>query len=96
MYIKARAGWPNKSPMQYVIPVEVVTNLTQDLEDLQADLERANTGFDRTLCVLIVCSVLSGLLLALDLYKMYRKHNTKKKLHTPRAERISDCEDNRV
>jgi len=96
VYIKARAGWPNKSPMQYVIPVEVVTNLTQDLEDLQADLERANTGFDRTIGVLIVCSVLSGLLLALDLFKMYRKHKAKKQCHTPCAERIPDCEDHRV
>ena len=70
----------------FVISGDVIANLTKDLTDLDVELEHANTVFGRTFWVLVVCTVLSGLLLVVELYKIYKKRGRQYK------EKVPDCE----
>jgi hypothetical protein len=83
---------------QYIIPADVVANLTTDLSDLDVELQRVDVVMGRTYSVLVACSVLSGLLLAVEIFKMYRKRraNSEKQYQPPTAARTGECEDNRV
>ncbi len=62
---------------------DVVANLTKDLSDLDVELDRANTLFERTFWVLMACTLLTGLLVVMDLHKMYKKRGKKYKEQIP-------------
>ncbi len=78
----------------YVVPADVIANLTRDLEDLDAEIQHASYGFDRTFWVILACTILSGVIMVMDMYKMYKKWGRKQ--YVPAAARITDCEDQRV
>jgi len=71
---------------QFVVAGDVIANLTKDLTDLDVELGRANTVFDRTFWVLVVCTILSAFLLVVELYKIYKKRGRQYK------EKVPDCE----
>ena len=88
---------------QFLVPEDVMANLTKDLTDLDVELDQANTLFGRTFWILVVCSILSLLILLLDLFKMYKKWGRKYKEQIPSCvshrtykEQIPSCESQHV
>lgn len=88
-------GDPEKKMLQYVVPGDVVANLTQDLTEVDSQLERVQYGLDRMFWLLLVCAILSGILVIYDSYTIYRNCFKKEKYHDVTA-RASECDDNRV
>jgi hypothetical protein len=78
----------------YVVPADVIANLTRDLEDLDAELQNANYWFERTFWATLVCQILILIILVMSVYKIYKKWGRKQ--YVPAAARITDCDDQRV
>ena len=81
---------PRTYMQQYVIPADVVTNLTQDLADLDVELEKVDAVMGRTYWTLVACTVISMLILAVDIFRICRKWGKRY------PEKIGDCEGHSV
>lgn len=80
-------GMPrNPMTVNYLIPTEVVANLTQELTELDVELTNVNVVMNRTLVGIWVLSVLSGLVLAVELFDMYRNWGYKGGKYIPECE----------